>query len=110
MTGIQTIITIATVSLGTILTRFISFVIFPANKPIPEYIQYLGKVLPFGTTGMLVVYCLKNNSAIKYPHMLPEILSILFIIMIHKWKNNMLYSITGGTFFYMILVQYVFKI
>lgn len=46
MTVPQQIITIAIIVLGTELTRFLPFLIFPAGKPTPNYIQYLGKVLP----------------------------------------------------------------
>lgn len=41
----EQMITIAVVSVGTLLTRFLPFLVFPAGKPTPEYIQYLGKVL-----------------------------------------------------------------
>ena len=42
----QQAITILTVVLGTLITRFLPFIVFPAGKPTPKYIQYLGKVLP----------------------------------------------------------------
>ena len=46
MTLTQQIITIAMVVLATMLTRFLPFLVFPAGRPTPKYIQYLGKVLP----------------------------------------------------------------
>ena len=46
MTLTEQIITIAMVVLGTVLTRFLPFLLFPAGKATPKYIQYLGKVLP----------------------------------------------------------------
>ena len=46
MTLEQQIITIGMVVLGTVITRFLPFIIFPAGKPTPKYIQYLGKVIP----------------------------------------------------------------
>lgn len=36
-------------------------------------------------------------------------LSVLLIIVLHKWKKNTLLSIGGGTALYMLLVQTVFK-
>ena len=60
MTLSEQLITIAMVILGTALTRFLPFLIFPAGKPTPKYIQYLGKVLPAAVFGLLVVYCLRN--------------------------------------------------
>ena len=109
MTIIETILTVGTVSLGTMITRFLPFLVFPADKPTPKYIQYLGRVLPYATTSMIVVYCLKDNSLLSYPYKLPELISIVFIIILHKWKKNMLISIAGGTILYMLLVQFVFN-
>ena len=45
MTLTQRILTIAIVVLGTVLTRFLPFLLFPAGKPTPKVITYLGKVL-----------------------------------------------------------------
>ena len=42
MTMTEQIITIAMVVLGTMATRFLPFLIFPAGKPTPKYIQFLG--------------------------------------------------------------------
>lgn len=108
MTLIETILTVGTVSLGTMITRFLPFMLFPADKPTPKYIQYLGRVLPYATTSMIVVYCLKDNSILLYPYKIPELISIIFIIILHKWKKNMLISIAGGTILYMLLVQILF--
>lgn len=38
MTLEQQIITIGMVVLGTVITRFLPFIIFPAGKPTPKYI------------------------------------------------------------------------
>ena len=65
MTLTQQIITIAMVVLGTVLTRFLPFLLFPAGKPTPKYIQYLGKVLPASVFGLLVIYCLKNVGSLR---------------------------------------------
>lgn len=56
MTTTQSIITIIAVVLGTMVTRFLPFVIFPEGKNPPEYIRYLGTVLPYAVIGLLVVY------------------------------------------------------
>ena len=60
MTVTQQIITVAVVVFATMLTRYIPFVVFPAGKPTPKYISYLGTVLPSAIFGLLVVYCLKD--------------------------------------------------
>lgn len=108
MTVEQQIITIAAVVLGTMTTRFLPFLVFPANKPTPRYVQYLGKVLPSAALGLLVVYCLKDVSVFQGSHGIPEAISLAVIIVLHFWKKQMLLSIAGGTICYMILVQAVF--
>ncbi|MDY2627347.1 MAG: branched-chain amino acid transporter permease [Lachnospiraceae bacterium] len=108
MTLTQQIITILAVVLGTMLTRFLPFMIFPAGKPTPGYIQYLGKVLPAAVFGMLIIYCLKNVSIFAGSHAVPELISITVVIALHLWKRQMLLSIAGGTVCYMLLVQMVF--
>ena len=108
MTQTQQIITIAMVVLGTILTRFLPFWIFPPNRPTPKFVQYLGRVLPAAALGLLVVYCLKDVNIWISRHGLPELIAILCIVFLHVWKRNMLLSIAGGTVIYMLLVHFVF--
>lgn len=108
MTLSQQIVTIALCVAGTMLTRFLPFIVFSSKKPTPKYIQYLGKALPCAIFGMLVVYCLKNVSILSGSHGLPELIAIAVTVAIHKWKNQMLLSIAGGTACYMLLVQLVF--
>lgn len=105
MTLTQQILTIAAVVFGTMLTRFLPFLLFPAGRPTPKYIQYLGKVLPSAVFGMLVVYCLKDVSLISGSHGIPELLAVLAVTVLHLWKRQMLLSIAGGTIFYMVLLQ-----
>lgn len=109
MTLTQQIITIGMVVLGTMITRFLPFIVFPAGKPTPKYIQYLGKVLPGAVFGMLVIYCLKNVSILGGTHGIPEAISIILVICLHLYKRQMLLSIAGGTICYMFLVQFVFN-
>ncbi len=108
MTTTQEIITIALCVAGTMLTRFLPFLVFSSKKPTPVYIQYLGKALPAAVFGMLVVYCLKNVSLLSGSHGLPEAIGIAVTALLHFWKKQMLLSIAGGTACYMLLVQLVF--
>ena len=108
MTNWQMILTVAACILATVLTRFLPFMLFPAGKSIPKYVQYLGKVLPGAVFGMLVVYCLKNVTWLSGNHGAPEIIAIMVIMALHKWKRQTLLSIAGGTVCYMLLVQFVF--
>lgn len=108
MTQTQMLLTVGAVVLGTILTRFLSFWLFPAGKKTPKYVGYLGKVLPAAVFGLLVVYCLKNVSILSGSHGLPELMAISAVVLLHLWKKQMLFSIAGGTVVYMLLVQLVF--
>jgi branched-subunit amino acid transport protein AzlD len=104
----EQIITIAICAFGTMLTRFLPFLVFSAKKPTPKYIEYLGKALPCSVFGMLVVYCLKNVSVFTGSHGIPELIGIVVTAGLHLWKKQMLLSIAGGTIIYMLLVQLVF--
>ncbi len=97
------------VILGTMTTRFLPFIVFPAGKPVPKYVKYLGKVLPAAVFGLLVVYCLKDVSVFSGSHGIPELISIAVVALLHIWKRQMLLSIAGGTVCYMLLVQFVFR-
>jgi len=104
----QQVITIAMVVLGTMLTRFLPFFVFPSGRPTPHYIQYLGRVLPPAVIGLLVIYCFKDVSFLSGSRGVPELIGVAVTALLHFWKKNMLLSIAGGTIVYMILVQMVF--
>ncbi|BFU59385.1 MULTISPECIES: branched-chain amino acid transporter permease [Rodentibacter] len=108
MTLTEQIITIGVCILAVQLTRLLPFWIFPANRPIPEYIRYLGKVFPAAMFGMLVIYCYKNIDIFNGHHGIPDFLAGILVLVLHFWKKNMFLSIAAGTIFYMILVQSVF--
>ena len=107
MTISEQIITIAICILGTMLTRFLPFLVFSSKKPTPKFIDYLGKALPCAVFGMLVVYCLKNVSLFSGSHGIPELIAIAVTAGLHLWKKQMLLSIAGGTIVYMLLVQLI---
>jgi branched-subunit amino acid transport protein AzlD len=108
MSVAQQIITIAAVIAGTMVTRFLPFIVFPSGKKTPKYVQYLGKVLPAAVFGLLVIYCLRNVDVLHGSHGIPELISIAVVVILHLWKRQMLLSIAGGTVCYMLLVQLVF--
>ena len=105
---IHAVLLVGVMSAGTILLRFLPFLLFPSGKKTPAFVTYLGKVLPFAMIGLLVVYCLKDVSVFSGSHGLPELIAILFIVVLHKWKKSTLLSIGGGTVLYMVLVQTIF--
>jgi branched-subunit amino acid transport protein AzlD len=108
MTVTQQLLMIGVMVLATQLTRALPFVAFPADKPTPKYITFLGKALPAAVFGMLVVYCLKNVQILSGSHGLPELIAIAVVVLLHLWKRQMLLSIAVGTISYMLLVQFIF--
>lgn len=108
LTAPQTLIMILAVALGTQLTRWLPFLLLPEGKAVPKTVTYLGKLLPTAAMGLLVVYCLRGVSFTAPPHGIPEAAAMLAVILLHRWKSNVLLSIAGGTALYMVLVQVVF--
>lgn len=108
MTTAESLIMIAVCAIATFLTRWLPFALFPKDKPTPKYILYLGKVLPFAITGMLVVYCLKDISVLAYPYGIPEIIGVATVAILYKLFKNSLVAIGVSTVLYMVLVQVIF--
>lgn len=104
----QQLLTIITAIIAVQLCRHLPFWVFPAHKPIPKFVQYLGRVLPPAVFGLLVVYCYKNVDVFTTPNGLPEFIAGIVVIILHWWRRNMFLSIGVGTVLYMVLVQRVF--
>ncbi|HEX2947083.1 MAG TPA: branched-chain amino acid transporter permease [Clostridia bacterium] len=107
-TPLQTIIMIGAVALGTMITRFTPFLIFPDQKETPRFITYLGKVLPAAVIGLLLIFCLKGINLLQAPYGIPELISVACVILLQLWKRSSLLSIGAGTVLYMVLIQFVF--
>ena len=90
----------------TVLLRFLPFIAF--SKKRPEFILYLGRVLPYAVMAMLVIYCLKGVNILAGSHGIPEAISCLAVVLLHVRRRNTLLSIAFGTGLYMFLVQSVF--
>lgn len=97
---------VGVMAIVTLLLRALPFIVF--KKEVPEYLVYLGKVLPAAIVGMLVIYCLKDVNIAADPHGIPELISALTVIGLQAWKRNSLLSILAGTAVYMVLIQTVF--
>ena len=104
----QQIITIALCIFGTMLMRFLPFIIFSVKRKIPEFVNCIGRYLPSTVFGMLVIYCLKDVQFLQGNYGISKMISILVITILHVWKRTMPISITGGTICYMVLIQLVF--
>lgn len=109
MTLVERIITIACLSVATLLTRFIPFILFPANKKVPRVITYLGKLLPAAVLAMLVVYCFKDYQSYDVHKMVATIVGSLVTVGLYLFKKSMLLPIAGGTIVYMVMVQFIYQ-
>ena len=49
LTNMQALGIVLAVTLGTMITRFLPFVLFPDSKPVPKIVEYLGRTLPAAT-------------------------------------------------------------
>ena len=83
LTTTQALLIALAVTAGAMLTRFLPFLLFPDNRPVPKIVSYLGRTLPAAMMGLLVVYCLRNVSVVSAPHGLPELISIAEIGRAH---------------------------
>lgn len=107
MSDFRVLILILVMAAVTVAIRFLPFILFK-GKETPEYIGYLGRVLPYSIIAMLVVYCVKDVSVTNKPYGVPELLGVLIVAILHIWRRNTLLSIVVGTVCYMLLKQFVF--
>ena len=105
MTDIYVFTSICVMAGMTILLRFLAFIIFGGKKKTPEFIVYLGKVLPCAIMGMLVIYCLKDVSFDAVVNWLPAFVGVGVTAAVQIWKRNSIYSILAGTVVYMALIR-----
>ena len=101
---------IAAIAIAALVTwglRAFPFLLF-GNRKLPQLVSYLGYVLPPAIMVILVCYCIRNTGFGEYPYGLAEIISILFVILVHIRKKNMYVSIMAGTICYMILIRTIF--
>lgn len=102
------ILLVAAAGLVTLALRAAPFMVLRRGRETPEFIAYLGRVLPAAVMGMLVVYCLRGISFASPGAWLPQLLGCAAVVIVHVLKRSTLLSILAGTVLYMILVQRVF--
>ena len=104
----HSVLLVAVVGLVTLALRAAPFLILGGDGKSPEFISYLGRVLPAAVMGMLVIYCLRNVSFSETGLWLPQLLCTGVVVLVHALKRSTLLSIISGTVCYMLLVQLVF--
>ena len=108
LTPLQTLVMILAIALGTAVTRYLPFLLFPQDKEPPRFIRDLTTLLPPAVMGLLVVYCLNGVSFTAAPYGIPELIGVAVTAALHLWRRNTLLSIAAGTVVYMVLVQFIF--
>ena len=101
-------IVIAVMGLAVLATRIVPVLIFGRGEKVPEFILYLGRVVPYTAMGLLIVYCLRDMPLLEAPHGLPEIISLAVVTGTYRWKRNTILSVVAGTALYMLLLQSIF--
>lgn len=101
-------IVIAVMGLAVLATRILPVLIFGRGEKVPEFILYLGRVVPYTAMGLLIVYCLRDMPLLDSPHGLPEALALAVVTGTYLWKRNTIFSVVIGTALYMFVVQSVF--
>ena len=100
-------IIILVMGLMTLATRILPVLIFGRGEKVPDYIMYLGRVVPYTAMGLLIVYCLRDVPVLDSPHGLPEFISLGVVCLTYLWRRNSILSVVIGTVLYMFLVQRV---
>lgn len=101
-------IVIIVMGLAVLATRIVPVLIFGRGEKVPEFILYLGRVVPYTAMGLLIVYCLRDVPVFDAPHGLPELIALAAVAVSYIWKRNTIFSVVIGTALYMFLVQSVF--
>ncbi len=107
LTTEQSLLIILVCGLCTQLERFLPFLLF-GRRQVPEFVRYLGRILPMAVIATLVVYCLRSVTFTGADTFVPQLIGVAVTVVLHLWKRNSLLSIFGGTACYMLLVQLVF--
>ncbi|MDD3122402.1 MAG: AzlD domain-containing protein [Candidatus Izemoplasmatales bacterium] len=97
---------VVTATLATMLTRFLPLVLNEVFKKT-KWLDYLSKVLPMASFGLLVVYSLQHLSFVSSPYGIPEVICLGLVILLQLKFNNILLSIFGPTFVYIILMNFI---
>ena len=99
---------IAVMGGAVLATRILPVLVFGRSDKVPEFILYLGTVIPYTAMGLLIVYCLRDVSILHGSHGLPELIALAAVTASYLWKRNTILSVIIGTVIYMFLVQVVF--
>lgn len=75
------------------------------EKPLPQAVTYLGKIMPAAIIGLLVIYSLKGTNLSAAGHGIPELCGVLVAAGLQYWRKNTLLSIFCATAVYMVFIR-----
>lgn len=104
----QAIIVILVAAVCTFATRLFPFALFGGKKEVPQFVKYLGDILPAAIIGVLIIYCFKDFTNGSINVIAPQLIAAAATAAVHIWKRNTLLSIAVGTIGYMLLIHFVF--
>lgn len=102
----KTLLIIGVCALCTYMERLLPFLLFRKGNP-PQWVRYLGKVLPAAIMATLVIYCLRETNFTALSTVLPQLVGVAVTALLHLWKHNTLLSVLCGTAVYMCFVQFI---
>ncbi|MDR2505954.1 MAG: AzlD domain-containing protein [Oscillospiraceae bacterium] len=109
MTNGQILLTIIIMSVCTIATRAVPFILLKTKPQAGDsnigIAAYLGRSLPYASIGMLVVYCLKDTQFASAAGFAPQVLGVLATAAVYLLTNKSLAAIIGGTAVYMVCLR-----
>ncbi|MDE5984950.1 MAG: AzlD domain-containing protein [Eubacterium sp.] len=108
LTTEKAIIVILVAAVCTFATRLFPFALFGGKKEVPEFIKYLGDILPVAIIGILIIYCMRDFMSGDINIIIPQLIAVAATALIHLWRRNTLLSIAVGTIGYMLLIHFVF--
>jgi len=104
----QAILVILVAAVCTFATRLFPFALFGGKKEVPQFVRYLGDILPAAIIGVLIIYCFKDFAKGDVNLIVPQLIAAAATAAVHIWKRNILFSIAVGTIGYMLLIHFVF--
>jgi branched-subunit amino acid transport protein AzlD len=96
------VVIIALVTLGT---RAFPVLVFRSGRTPPPVVLYIGRCLPPAVVTVIVVYCYRNLDFSAPQSALPQLAAGAAVVLLHLWRRNFLFSILGGTAFYLLLLR-----
>ena len=105
-TELYLIAAVAVVALVTLLTRALPFLLF-GNRPLPDTVRYLGRVLPPAIMVILMLHTAAGSAAQHAGWPWQEAVALALTALIQWFSKSPLVSIAIGAAAYVSLVNFL---